>query len=184
MNGRRRKAWSRYWLARGWLVLAVLGLFGPAIIGAERYPSYWIVWSVLFVVPGAWMVVSLTAFPLKYSAFGPFRRTPLPKAPSSWFNELAAGIGLYRTNRAQRWLANHLGMTRFPWTSWRVYADGLGVTITFFGSAFVHREQLVSLREKRRGRWILEHASPELADPITLYDDRLVKAVQAIMPPG
>lgn len=180
-----RKAWWRYWLARAYAIVGVLWVIAPGFMPTEPFAAYWVIWAVFFFAPGVWMLVSLTAFPFRYSMFGPLRRTPPPKGRSSWFNELAGRIGLFGIGilGPNRWLAKHLGMGGFWWTSWRAYPEGLAVTITFFGSAFIHRDQLVSLRKARGAKWILEHASPELTKPIILYDEGLVSAVQSIMPP-
>lgn len=177
----RKPSWQ-YWMPRllvsyvaAGFVLFVVG----AILGwkyARWMTPFGVVWVLIFV--GSYsMLVNPFVFPFKYSMFGPYRRTPLTTTRSIWSGTSRGAVGSVR-------IAGSFGSPgSFARGSWRVHPSGIVVTVDWVGTGFVHRDHFVSLTETHGGRWVLEHASPEMASPIAFYNKDLAAAVNSIMPP-
>jgi hypothetical protein len=177
---RRKPRWP-YWTPRLLAAYLVLG-FLAFVIGAvsEWEHARWmapftVVWVLVFM--GSYcMVVNPFVFPLEYSMFGPYARTQLPTDCPIWTGVSRGSIGSVRIR------GSFLSFGAFATGSWRVHPSGIVVEVLWVGAGFVHRDHFVSLTQGRAGRWVLEHTSPEVANPISFYNQDLAAALRSIMP--
>jgi len=181
----RRKPRWRYWLARVMLayvvVAPVVHVVGSVLHwGAAKWEALWVFSWVSCTIIVRWMVVSLFVFPIKYSVFGPYARTPLPDEKPIWAGESAGAVGHIGVSGD---FISTTGSLASYMARWRVFRTGVAFKLGWFGSGFVHCDQFVSFTETYGGRWVLEHTSPELTRPLAFRKKELVAAVKRIMPP-
>jgi hypothetical protein len=151
------------------------GMNGDAANETGWMTPFTVVWVLVFM--GSYcMVVNPFVFPLEYSMFGPYARTQLPTDCPIWTGVSRGSIGSVRIR------GSFLSFGAFATGSWRVHPSGIVVEVLWVGAGFVHRDHFVSLTQGRAGRWVLEHTSPEVANPISFYNQDLAAALRSIMP--
>jgi len=118
-----------------------------------------------FVIPAIIMAGSFLAFPFDYSIFGKFERSHLPNEPV-----LESAYG----GKVGNWSAS------WPFITWKLYASGLGVSVSGSGEAFIPIAAITGMKKSFiKGRVIL-HNSPEVRSPLVVTNDRIYNRLAEI----
>lgn len=117
-----------------WWLVIIWNLY-RMILAEDGSGLIFVILLVPGIIPAILLTLNLGAFPWPYSAFGRYMRTPLP------------------SGRALAVVANvpiTCGRTRCEAT-WHIFKDGIGVSIQLIGSAYLTRDEFLSLTPARFG---------------------------------
>lgn len=144
-----------YWFWRVYCPVVWLALVGLAFVAViqqnERLFAGMIAYMPFFAVV-VLAVLNFHAYPFEYSAFGKYRRTPLPleqelaEIPFSWgyIGKLSTGPGL----------------------KWTLFANGIGMQAYFLGAAFVPLDEIDAIVFDGFWTATIWHHCPEVRSPI------------------
>lgn len=147
----------RYWFCRVY-VLAFWPLTAALVLcwayATDKHDERWLLlvfaWVPLFL-PMVSMTLTLGAFPVDYSAFGKFNRSPLPA-------EMALKVFA--------WGGVLIGTGMNAPGTLIVYPSGLGLKLILVGKVFLPRNSIDALERTRWWGVALHHHWPEIRTPV------------------
>ena len=114
---------------------------------------------VPFVIPVAFMVGNLMAFPFSFSVFGPLERSAAPhQLPLQRIRATSGGVGLL--------------FGTFPFFTWKLYQGGIGFSALGIGAGYVPLDKLVEVKSSLLGCTI-RHNCAEVRSPLNLPRGKL-----------
>ncbi|MDD2891224.1 MAG: hypothetical protein PHE49_11405 [bacterium] len=118
-----------------------------------------------FYISAMCMLENLSAFPLNFSIFGRYERTPLPEEKP-----------LYR------WASSNCRIGRWfnGTVSILIYNSGLGISMFGVGKAFIPFENITELKKGFLWKGVLIHSYQEIRSPICL-PFKIIRTLQGIM---
>jgi len=160
----------RYFYYRIYCIITVIGWFllFPLVIHHKNY--LWLLPSIApFTFPAAIMTCSWSVYPLKYSIFGPLKRTPCPNEPlilegkNSW-----SSVGMFNMN----------GFFSF---SMLIFSSGIGISFSGTSEVFIPKEYFLAVKKSFWGYYQLKHRSPEIRSPLGFSNKEAFEKIQLML---
>ncbi len=164
----KEKSGASYWYFRGFVggfIIYAWFIMMGSVIGflPKQWEAFYYSLLTILAVPSILLLTTLFIFPWDYSIFGRLEKTHVPTEDPLMDLKYSWG---------------RIGMSNGSWPMfrWRVYRNGLGVTMRPMGSVFIPLEKIelevknkrwwefMALRAYFAGR--IEHTSPEVRGPI------------------
>ncbi len=149
-------------------VVLVIGLvawnlaLGLPFLGGIDVPWWLIAPAVLLGIRALFLIGTVAAFKVPFSALGPKPRTKLPRKPID----------------KSRLTGGRVGWANSSFVRWMVYKDGIGFKDFSFGKGFVSFNDIRITKKTLFGGLKVEHDSMEVRSPLQIPSRRLRKVVE------